>query len=292
MAHKKSHPETEQSFTFQPQQATIMANKEVTGNEEVPMITMLTRMFPLIPHQVSSNSTSPVASVQILLATFLAYCSSPTIPMRDILFCVLFPAYLLLANHLRFGNNLLIRQRSKDHPHNISVIMSKFFSGSDSKWFQNYIFIAATCGLILPLITVIRASEEVAMLAVPHLFVLWCQIIGESVVMFNPFAYRFITLLLPIGFSVYRMHLLVEWFFGSVSLIKVASATENVSVWYTWGLALSSLNLVFWTYNLLVTLLLRVTPEFLGDEKCESPDVRVISIPFIKEPKKETAGKK
>jgi len=217
-------------------------------------------------------SMSLVPTVQIILAIFVAYRCYPIIPMRDIIFCILYPAYLFLANHLRFDNNAIIRKRPKDHPHNISVVTSKFFSGDDTVWFQIYMVVAASIGLILPLVTVFYDPKEIAALG-PHLFVLWCQIIGESVTMFNPYVHRFITLLVPLGFSAYRMNILVEWFLGSASLFHGALPTTDISVSHTWGLALSSLNLVFWTYNLFVTLLLLVTPEFLSDEICESPEL-------------------
>merc|ERR1712151_423278 len=235
---------------------------------------------------------SPSAFAQIVLAGVLAYRYYPTIPMRDILFVVLFPTYLLLANHIRFDNNALIRQRAKEHPHNINNVMSKFFSGSDAPWFiQKYMPTAVIIGLILPLITILVAPEDVAKLATPHLFVLWCQIIGESVTMFNPYAHRFVTLLLPIAFSVYRMSLLVEWVLWSISLLESITAIESMPIEYMWGLALASLNLLFWSYNLFVTLLLRITPEFLADEKCEAPEY-AISFLFIQEDKKEKVGAK
>ncbi len=107
---------------------------------------------------------------------------------------------------------------------------------------------------------------------------------------FNPNSHRYVTLLVFVGFSVYRMNLLVEWFLGSVSLYLDGlgrwgghSVMEDVLSGHGWGLALSSLNFVFWTYNLFVTILLKIVPEYLSDEKCESPDVPVISLPFIKE---------
>lgn len=238
-------------------------------------------------------------SAQILLAVYLAHRYHPTIlSMKDIAFCILFPAYLLLvANRLRFASNLPIRQRPKDHPHNISVVVEKFFSGSDAKWFQKYMFAAATIGLLLPIITILCAPSEVAVLAAPHLFVLWCQIIGESVTMVNPYVHRYVNLLLPIGFSVYRTPQLADWFLGSVSLYNkhvsaTTSTTENLSAAYAWGLALASLNLVFWTYNLSVMLLLKIAPEYLSGDTCEYPEVQVISLPFIQEPVKKTAEAK
>jgi len=238
------------------------------------------------------HDVSPTATLQIILAGVLAYhCYPSMLSLKDILFVVLYPSYLMLANHYRFDNNAIVRQRSEDNPHSVTKLKSKFFSGSDSPWFiQRYMPIAATFGVILPLFTFLLSSnKEVATLAVPHLFVLWCQIIGESTTMFNPNAHLFITLLLPLGFSIYRMNLLVEWFLASVSLV-FESSTSSATVW---GLVLSSLNLVFWTYNLFVMLLLRITPEFLSDDKCESPSY-MVSIPplFVQETTKAKIAEK
>ena len=244
-----------------------------------------------------SNSGLPLArllvslgpTLQILLAMLIAYRYYPVIPLRDLLFCVMYPTYLLLANQLRFKSNLLIRQRPKDHPHSISVVMSKFFSGSDDLWFKKYVGLAAVVGLLLPILTIFYGSSEVAVLAAPHLFVLWCQIIGESIVMFNPNVHRFITLLVPVGFSVYRMNLLVEWYLSSVALMNTADHASASSI--IWGVVLSSINLIFWTYNLFVALLLKISPEFLSEEKCEYPELQVISLPFVGEPRPKYESK-
>ena len=227
---------------------------------------------------IASLLASSGPSAQIFIAMLIAY--RLEVPIRDLLFVTLYPLYLYLANSIRFDSNSKIRQRAKSHPHNISNVMSKFFSGSDDQWFKKYIGLAAMVGLVAPLITILCAPRQVSVLAAPHLFVLWCQIIGESIVMFNPNVHRFITLLVPIGFSVYRLNLLAEWFLGSVSLFTLSRA--NYIIW--WSVILSSLNLVFWTYNLFVALLLKITPEFLCEEKCEYPEMRVISLPFVKEP--------
>jgi len=189
--------------------------------------------------------------------------------------------------------------------------MKHFMSGDDEPWFKRYMVFAATLGLILPLLTVVYMPvREVAVLAVPPLFVLWCQIIGESVVMFKPNVHRFITLLVPVGFSAYRMNLLIEWFRSSVALYmqhvlvgwyvgsgsfdpnaasaaQLAEISSAAPVWYTLGVILSGANLLFWSYNLFVTLLLKVVPQYLSSEKCESPQMRVIWLPFIGEPSKE-----
>ena len=242
-----------------------------------------------------SNTGLPLArllassgpTLQILLAMLIAYRYYPVIPLRDLLFCTLYPFYLLLANQLRFKSNLQIRQRPKDLPHNISVVMSKFFSGSDDGWFKKYVGLAAVIGLLLPLLTIGYGPSEVAVLAAPHLFVLWCQIIGESIVMFNPNVHRFITLLVPVGFSVYRMNLLIEWYLNSVALMN----TDYGSAGSIWGVVLSSINLIFWTYNLFVALLLKIAPEFLSQDKCEFPEMQIISLPFVGEPRPKYESK-
>ena len=71
----------------------------------------------------------------------------------------------------------------------------------------------------------------------------------------------------------YRQSLLVDWFSASLAAYESASASGNSSQWYKFGLILSSVNLVMWTANLFVFILLRWTPELLADEKCESLEV-------------------
>merc|ERR1719183_2852182 len=273
---------------------TMSTTKKDTTDEKIETITPTKQLlFKPMPH---SNTGLPLArlfassgpTLQILLAMLIAYRYYPTISLRDLLFCLFFPTYLCIVNQVRFNSNLLIRQRSKEHPHNISVVMSKFFSGSDDIWFKKYVGLAAVIGLLLPLLTIFYGSSEVKVLAAPHLFVLWCQIIGESIVMFNPSVHRFITLLVPVGFSAYRMNLLVEWYLDSVALMNTA---DHASAGSIWGVVLSSINLIFWTYSLFVALLLKISPEFLSEEKCEYPEMQVISLPFVGEPRPKYESK-
>lgn len=271
-----------------------MANNNTTADKK-GMATAVKGAFPLMNFEQIPNTVSVLPAIaQIILAAYLAYRCFPIISTRDISFLIIFPAYLILANHLRFANNLPIRQRPNDHPNNASVVVSKLFSGQDSPWFQRYVAFAGILGLLLPLITIFCAPEEVGNLAIPHLYLIWLQIVGESIVAYNTYVHRFISLLVPIGFSFYRMDHLVQWFLGSLSLFRAAASApitiESISTVdpaITLGLVLSGFNLVFWTYNLFVTILLKITPEILADEQCESPDVRVMAIPFIGEPKKE-----
>jgi len=269
---------------------TIMSTTKKDTTDEKTITPTKQLLFKPMPQNTGLPLARLFASsgptLQILLAMLIAYRYYPVIPLRDLLFCILYPSYLVFANQLRFQSNLLIRQRPKDHPHNISVVMSKFFSGSDDTWFKKYVGLAAVIGLVLPLLTIFYGQSEVKVLAAPHLFVLWCQIIGESIVMFNPNVHRFITLLVPVGFSVYRMNLLVEWYLGSVSLMNA----DYASAGSIWGVVLSSINLIFWTYNLFVALLLKITPEFLSED-CEYPEMQVISLPFVGEPRPKYESK-
>lgn len=218
-------------------------------------------------------STSP-SSCKLLLVIAVAYHYNTSIPTRDIIFCILYPSYLILINHLRFDSNSTIRQRPANHPYNATVVTSSLFSQENAGWFKKYMLFAATIGLALPLITIIYATNrEVAALAVPHLFVLGCQIIGESMTKYNPNCHRYVTLLVILGFSIYRLHLLVEWFLGSVVSLYYREGHYNNELLLSeqgWGMVLSSINLVFWTYNLFVTVLLQIVTEFLSIDKCES----------------------
>ncbi len=213
----------------------------------------------------------PGVAVQTLLASVLVY--NFDIPIRHMLFCILFPTYLALANHFRFGNNIAIRQRSNHHPSNLSVVMSKIYSESDTTWFKCYMTSFTTVGILLPLLTVSFAPTDVADAAISHLLVLWTQIICETATMLNPYVHRYISFLNPVGFCVYRQSILVDWFYASLAAYESASSSGNSSQWYKVGIILSSVNLVMWTANLFVFILLRWTPELLADEKCESPEV-------------------
>uniref|UniRef100_A0A7S2PDP0 DUF7733 domain-containing protein n=1 Tax=Skeletonema marinoi TaxID=267567 RepID=A0A7S2PDP0_9STRA len=213
----------------------------------------------------------PVVAAQILLAALMVHTFD--IPTRHMLFCILYPTYLVMANHFRFGNNIIIRQRSNHHPFNLSVVMSKIFSGSDTSWFICYMASATTVGVLLPLLTVVLAPTDVADAAISPLLVLWTQLTCETATMLNPYVHRFIAFLVPLGFFVYRESLLVDWFSTSLASYESASASDTSSQWYTFGLILSSVNLIFWTANLSVFTLLRWAPELLADDKCESLEI-------------------
>jgi len=96
---------------------------------------------------------------------------------------------------------------------------------------------------------------------------------------YNPNSHRLVTLMVIVGFSVCRMNLVVEWFLGSVSSYRdvlgrrgdhIVVMEDMVGLGYGWGLVLSGLNLLFWTYNLFVTILLVIVPEHLRYEGTEA----------------------
>ena len=224
-----------------------------------------------------SESKSSSCTILILTAIAVARKYGDMIPKRDALFCVLFPSYLMYANY-----RIMMRRDAKGR-HSASVLASGgLYSGSDDAWFKGYVMLASIIGLLLPLVTVLIAPCEVASLAAPHLFVLWCQIIGESMTKFNPNCHRLVTLMVIVGFSAYRMNLVVEWFLGSVSLYRdvlgrrgnhiIVVMEDMVELGYGWGLVLSGLNLLFWTYNLFVTILLVIVPEHLRCEGTEASE--------------------
>jgi len=158
--------------------------------------------------------------------------------------------------------------------------MSKIYSESDTAWFKCFMASGTILGVLLPLLTVSLAPTEVADAAISPLFVFWTQMICETVAMLNPYVHRYIAFLVPMGFFVYRESLLLDWFSASLTSYY---ANETPSQWYTFGLILSSVNLIIWTVSLFVFVLLRWAPEFLADEKCESPEIEwKMMVPQIK----------
>lgn len=168
----------------------------------------------------------------------------------DIAFSILFSAYLVLANILRFQRNAPALKNEKE----INLFLLK--EDNVLPWFTYYIMTFASAGILLPIATLILGPEDVKNAAAPHLFLLLSQINMEGVT--NDVRYHnVIRLLVPIGFNAYRMSALVKW----VNVARNTTATI-AGFWYYWGLGLAVVNLVLWAYNLFVFLLLRATPAY------------------------------
>merc|ERR1740123_2741685 len=89
-------------------------------------------------------------------------------------------------------------------------------------------------------------------------------------------------LLVPIGFNLYRLGTLTAWLqisWHSFTVMKAAvifnesfHATSMV-LWEVLGLSLSFVNMIMWTYNLFIFLLLRVLPQYIDSKSFPMPDV-------------------
>ena len=223
------------------------------------------------------------AATQTFLALMLLYKFQSFIPIRHLLFCILYPTYLILANHFRFGNNIVIRQRHSSHPSNLAVVMANIYSEADTLWFMEYMAFATVIGVFLPLATMFLAPVEVAESAISPLVVLWTQITCETVAMRNPYVHRYIAFLITVGFSVCRQSMLFDWFSASLSNVSTYAwpASVPTSCWF--GLALSTINVIFWTANTFGFILFRWAPELLSNEKCAAPEVEWnMGVPLFK----------
>merc|ERR1712232_1426661 len=108
------------------------------------------------------------------------------------------------------------------------------------------------------------APTPIAEAATPHLFVLLCQILMETMANGGPNFHPLLQLINPIGFSAYRMGCAKTWIAVAWQLQATASSAQHdnstalsLVTWENAHLALAVLNGVFWTYNPFVTLLLR-----------------------------------
>eukprot|EP00978_Attheya_sp_CCMP212_P011105 scaffold27151_cov46-Attheya_sp.AAC.2 len=170
--------------------------------------------------------------------------------------------YLWMANRFRFQSNR--PALSADAKINLELIPE-----AKEPWFARYMVTFFTVGLLLPLVTIFFGPKDLGLVSTPHVFVLWCQIIMETLTMEDPNVHNFIRLLVPIGFSVYRMRNLAIWCTACWELLssKWEEGDEGNYWYYYWGMGLSVANLLGWTYNLFVMLLLRITPPFMEPER-------------------------
>ena len=195
------------------------------------------------------------------------------VPTMDIAFSILFSAYLVMANIHRFQYNTPAREKD--------INLSLLKEDNKFPWFTVYMLIFTTAGRLAPTVTLILGPSEVKNAVAPHLFLLLSQITMEGVSNDVRY-YNLIRLLVPIGFNAYRISSLLEW----VSMAWSSTALKGF--WYYWLLGLAITNLVLWTYNLFIVLLLRVTPAYL--DPVVSPAAPVVwkfqAIPIIQQQEK------
>ena len=83
-------------------------------------------------------------------------------------------------------------------------------------------------------------------------------------------------ILVPIGFNAYRLKPLCRW----VYLASMISPDSGP--WYVAALFLSVINLVLWSYNLFIFLLLRVLPIYFDKIKTPPVDMAYTVVPIPK----------
>lgn len=198
------------------------------------------------------------------------------VPVKDVAFSMIFPAYLIMANALRFQFNAPARRKE------IKLMLLK---EEILPWCSRYMITFATLGLILPFGLVLLGPSDVGVAAAPHLFLLLVQVFMERVTHHVRY-HNLIRILVPIGFNAFRMNSLFTW-------VHVAYKDLSVDYWHQWGFGLAAANLLAWSYNLLVFLLLRMTPPYLDpvDSPAAPVEWKGQLIPVLQETKEFTTLK-
>lgn len=210
-----------------------------------------------------STPSLPILIIPLLIAY------RRIIPAFDVFFSIAFPLYLGLANRFRFDNNARLFAARKKQGRAYPEIPEWGFKQTTEAWITNYFLFAATLGVILPLVVQMVAPSHIAEASAPHLYLLVCQIITELMVN-NPRFHPMLQVINPIGFSVYRMFTLKTWLLvaweiaPTTDLGNSSGAILNLEMLH---LLLTLSNVIFWTYNTFVTLLLRILPPCLDQNK-------------------------
>ena len=221
---------------------------------------------------------SPTGREGLLLFLAAMLGRSRAVPAADVAFALLYPAYLVVANKVRFDGNQYERK------------FKPLLREGRGAWFKRYVFTYALVGLLLPFPVVLMAPSAVAAAATPHLFLTAVQCAVEGLTANVRFA-ALLRLAVPIGFNAYRLGTLRVWCESALRTARFSTGTFG-SLWAWWALGLATANALLWTYNLFVFLLLRVAPQYLDQmEIVRSPEMtwRWGLLPSLAAPK-QTAG--
>ena len=207
----------------------------------------------------------PNSLIFLSLSTFLAF--KYTIPTGTILFSIFYPIYIGVINRFRF-------QRNENALAQHKPVLPLLHTGR-GPWFPRYVTFFGMLGLLLPLLYIgLAPSSAFAQAAAPHLYLVSCQLILERMVSGVPTIHPLPRCLVPIGFNTFRLWSLVEWTQQSLHLLKEANShaplllidsvrlSSSVLGWSVLGVMLSMSNLIAWSYNLFVFLLLRMLPQY------------------------------
>lgn len=233
---------------------------------------------PFLLDTFGLSSTSPVLPIITLLVAAMK-----PIPAGDVFFSIAYPAYLCFANRFRFDLNTP-RLAAVDRNYKKLPLLRE----GRGPWLFKYVLTFGVVGIILPLLLVLIAATNAgapasaaANAAAPHLYLTLCQCLMESLTK-GPKFYHLTALMVPIGFNAYRLGCLKTWFVSARQSLAVAVAAQSKlggrtlivsSPWQTAGFLLALSNVVIWTYNLFVFLLLRTLPQYL--DRTKFPDAIV-----------------
>lgn len=105
-----------------------------------------------------------------LVALAAAVAVRHPLPRADVAFSLFYPAYLVAANAMRFGNNADAAER----PH------LPLLREGRGPWFKTYVRTFARLAILAPLPLVFFAPRNVGAAAAPHLFLLLLQCAWEG----------------------------------------------------------------------------------------------------------------
>lgn len=217
-----------------------------------------------------------VAPPMVLPVIHLLLLYNREIPFWDCFFSIAYPIYLCFANRFRFDSNArqiaLRKSRGESYPTKPEFL--NFVIGEP--WFPKYMVFAAGLGVFLPLAIQVLAPPQIANAAAPHLYMLVCQIMMEIMVN-GPEFHPLLQLMVPLGFSAYRVSCLKSWVMMAweLSAGSTATTTTTTVAWEVMHMALAVFNTIFWTYNTFVLLPLRVVPHCV--DKNRFPDASNVS---------------
>jgi hypothetical protein len=222
---------------------------------------------------VGLSIRSPSSFIFLILAVAIGL--SRPIPKADVAFSICFPLYLALANRFRFDRNVPAIAAKRE--------VIPLLREGRGPWFKRYVTSFGMIGVILPVMFQLVAPRYISDAAAPHLYLVLCQVVMETLTRGAEF-YPLLRLLTPIGFNTYRMGSLCVW--ASTAMSSFLRAKDSVAglgsnifagkmiLWEVLGLSLALVNLVVWTYNLFIFLLLRTVPQYL--DKTEFPAAKVV----------------
>ncbi|OEU12850.1 hypothetical protein FRACYDRAFT_244123 [Fragilariopsis cylindrus CCMP1102] len=199
----------------------------------------------------------------VVLSAFLL--SKQFIPASDAIFIVAYPAYIYLANAICFNSNELALSQKNDEGKGgatVDPLGHGQFRGKVA--FTRYMIGFQVLTVLFPLSLVAFAPLEISGGAISPLVLLLAQIATEHLTKYFHDVPRFLT---PVGFNVYRLKSLWHWVETAYLLVP------SNHPWYYVGVTLSGINLVMWSYNLFVFLLLRTLPIYF--DKVYTPPVEM-----------------